>query len=140
MAIKKLFDSNAFFRPEKEIKDWITRSKNYEKEDPNSAHLLEFFSTSKQRTYLVSTPKRMYCILDDSRKDNPHINWSIARNELEKDDKIIMTISTSEKTENTGLVDIGPRHKNWLFTRSLFLQTSIANSIQQLILESATRT
>ncbi|MCH8342956.1 MAG: hypothetical protein IH983_03110 [Planctomycetes bacterium] len=140
MSIKALFDSDAFFRPEKEIKDWIKHSKNYQGENPNSVHLLKFFSTSKQRTYLVATPARMYCILDDSRKDNPHINWSIARNELEKDEKVIMTISTSDKTENTGLVDIGPKHKNWLFTRSLFLQASIANSIQRLILDSATRT
>ena len=60
MSIKALFDSDAFFRPEKEIKDWIKHSKNYQGENPNSVHLLKFFSTSKQRTYLVATPARLH--------------------------------------------------------------------------------
>jgi len=136
MQVKGLFDSDAFFRHEERIKKWIENSKNYADEEPNSAQLLRIFSTSKQRTYLVSTPKRMYCILDDSRKDNPHINWSIARNEVEKDGKVIVPISTSDKTDNTGLVDIGPKHKNWLFTKALFRKTSVVDSIAKLIADS----
>tara|TARA_B100000315_G_C14442213_1_gene525235 strand:+ start:435 stop:845 length:411 start_codon:yes stop_codon:yes gene_type:complete len=133
MKFSNLFDSNAFFRAEKDIKSCIKNSKNYEEEDPMSTNLLLIFSTSKQRTYLVASSKRLYCILDDIRKDVPRINWSLRRNSLKSNGQIIINILSRDKTEKTGLVDIGSNHKNWLFSKKLFERLDIVSSIKNLI-------
>jgi len=120
MRLSDLFDKNAFFKPEIYIKEYIKNSKNYEGESTSNANVLKFFSTSKQRTYLVFTDKKVYCILDDNRKSKPNINWSEKLTEYFKRDNIDKVITTKDKTDNTGLVDFGQKHKNWLFTKSLF--------------------
>jgi hypothetical protein len=134
MRFKKWLDSEAFFRTEDEVRLSIKKSKNYEGEDPSTAQYLIIFKTSKQRTYLVVTTKRLYCIIDDSRKDAPHINWSMEKSSLKDNGQIIINISERDKTEKTGLVDIGPKHKNWLFTKKLFEDKDIVSSIKDLIL------
>ncbi len=133
MKISSLFDKNAFFRSEQEIQSWIKSSKNYKGENPEHTQLLIFFSTSKQRTYLVASQERLYCILDDARKDNPHVNWSMNKEEVMGDDQITLEISTRDKTEKTGLVNFGPKHKNWLYTKSLFVNQDLKASIEHLI-------
>lgn len=133
MKVSKLFDNDAFFRTDAEIKDSIKNSKNYEGEDPNSAKIFMFFSTSKQRTYLVATAVRLYCILDDVRKDSPHINWSMPKKDVKDSDMIKINIASRDKTEKTGLVDIGKKHMNWLYTKKLFPSNSIESSIIEFI-------
>lgn len=136
MKLSELFDINAFFRSETEIKEWIKYSKSYDGEDPQSAELFMFFSTSKQRTYLAATNKRLYCILDDSRKNSPHINWSMSKNDAVDNNGLLFSIKTKDKSKKTGLVDIGEKHKNWLFSKDLFLSTSIEASMEKFIVSS----
>ena len=133
MKISDLFDSDAFFHPEEEIKSWIKSSKNYQGEDPLGAETLLIFSTSKQRTWLVATLEMLYCILDDARKENPHINWSMGKNALIHNGNVTLNVSSRDKTDRTGLVDIGPTHKNWLFTKQLFKGKDIESSIKDLL-------
>ena len=136
MKISKLFDSNAFFRSEEDIKLWIKNSKNYQGEDIRSAEILLIFSTSKQRTYLVATPESLYCILEDVRKSKPHINWSMPKKALISNGEVAISISFRDKSEKTGLVDIGSTHKNWLFTKKLFRDSDIASSIKEFIVRA----
>ncbi len=133
MKTSQLFDDNAFFRSESEIKKCIRSSKNYENEDTSSAKSFLFFSTSKQRTYLVATMERLYCILDDSRKDKPHINWSLPREKVADANGLVFSITSRVKSDKTGLVDIGPQHKNWLFSKKLFQSSSIESSMKEVI-------
>ena len=133
MKVSKLFDNNAFFRTDAEIKESTKNSKNYEGEDPNFAKIFLFFSTSKQRTYLVATAVRLYCIIDDVRKDSPHINWSMPKKDVKDNDTIKIDITSRDKTEKTGIVDIGEKHKNWLYTKKLFPSNSIESSIKEFI-------
>lgn len=140
MKLSELFDKNAFFRSETEIKEHIKNSKNYNNELPGSANLLMFFQTSKQRTYLVATTKRLYCILDDARKDKPHINWSMPMNEVVDNNELLFTLNTKEKSPKTGLIDIGPKHKNWLFSTSLFNKSTVTSTIEKFLLSSMKNT
>lgn len=136
MKLSELFDSNAFFRSDTEIKEWIRESKNYAGEDPILAEAFMFFSTSKQRTYLVTTKNRLYCILDDSRKDHPHINWSIPKDRVMGEDGLMFSIKAKDKSKKTGLVDIGEKHKNWLYSKELFSSSSIESSMEDFIISS----
>lgn len=136
MKLSTFFDNKAFFRSDTEIKQWIRQSKNYDNESLESTSLFMFFSTSKQRTYLVATPKRLYCILDDSRKKSPHLNWSMPVNDVVDGHDLLFTITTKDKSKATGLVDISDKHKNWLFSKDLFASTNIEDSMKTFIVSA----
>jgi hypothetical protein len=136
MRLFELFDDQDSFRSDGEIRKCIEHSKNYEGENPADSKTLLFFKTSKQRTYLVATDSRLYCILDDARKESPHINWSMPKNSLIENGKLIIAIQTRNKTQNTGLVDISNSHKNWLFTKELFSSVGIEERIGDFLLNA----
>ncbi len=64
-----------------DIAGYVVHSKNFRsgEEQLEGAATLLFFQTRKQRTWLVATDQRVYCVLDDRRKPKPHINWAISR-------------------------------------------------------------
>ncbi len=114
---------------------FVKNSKNYDsdKEDLDQADALKIFETSKQRTWLVSTNKRLYNILDDNRKNKPHINWSIPKRNIITDNKISLDIITHDYSEKSGLVDIGSKHEGWFYSKNLFNKSNIKKEIQNLI-------
>ena len=125
MKVSDLFDENAYFTSKSEIRDCIKNSEYYTDEDTRDASLLKFFSTSKQRTYLVITNTRVYCILDDNRKSSPKITWSEPLSDFLNAQNLDEIISIREQTPETGSVDFGTKHKNWCFTKSLFDETNL---------------
>jgi len=131
-----MFQPEHRFRSEREIRGFIIQSKGYQDEDPDRANVLLIFSTSKQRTYLVATELRLYCILDDNRKPEPHVNWSLPRDQVAGDEAPILDLETRDKTDRTGLIDIGGRHKQWLFSRDLFVQQPIETQVADLVTRS----
>ena len=130
MQFLKFFDSSTKFRSLSEVKAAIKKSKNYKNEPIDNAKSLNFFQTSKQKSYLIATEKMVYCVVDDIRKNEPKVNWSektsIFKNKV---------ISTSSKMEKTGLVSFGDNHKNWLYTKSIFSGDIIENEVSKLISE-----
>lgn len=102
------------------------------KEHIEKAQSLLIFQTSKQKTWLVSTKEWLYCILDDIRKENPSIRWSIGKDDLTSGNEIKIIIQTHEKSDDVGLVDIGPK-TGWLYSKDLFVNISIKHSIENLI-------
>ena len=99
---------------------------NPSSESVDEARTLLIFETSKQRTWLVATAIRLYCVLDDVRKDKPRLQWSVLKGEAAH-------IETRSKTDQTGLVDIGTRHRWWLYSKRLFDRKSIEQQISELI-------
>lgn len=74
---------------------------------------LLLFRTRVQRTWIVATNKRLFCVLDDSetRASSRLIQWSLP---LDK----AGSIRVRSHKPRTGLLDIGPR-THWLYSRSL---------------------
>ena len=123
------------FAEQDEICERIKYSRNYEGEDPHTAKTLLLFDTTKQHTWLAATKKRMYCILDDVRKENPRNQWSIPVNELKDNSgEVIVHISSGESRQgkNSGLVHIGQR-RNWLYSKRHFRQRSVEEEVTKLI-------
>lgn len=118
-----------------QIGDAIRQSKNYrqELENGDEPKPLLIFETSKQRTWLVATGQRLYCVLDDVRKERPSVRWSMSKKDLLDGDKFILSLKVRPKTENTGLIDFGPSHKDWLFSHKLFSNLSIEESVEMLV-------
>lgn len=116
-----------------DIINFVIHSKNYSDDDDlKKAKALKIFQTTKQNTWLVSTNIRMYCVLDDNRKDEPRVRWSIQKNNLIYDNKVSIEIRTQNYSEKSGLIDIGQIH-NWLYSKRLFNKIDIETSIQSLI-------
>ncbi len=125
----QLFDKSSDFRSESEIKNLVKKSKNYKNEDVANSKILNFFNTSKQRSYLVTTDEMVYCIVDDSRKNEAKINWSMGKELFAS-----QSITLKDKTVRTGLVNFGEKHKNWLYTKSIFNnEDNMKNSISKLL-------
>ena len=101
----------------------IEHSKNFRpgSERPNDAQALLFFETTKQRTWLVATTARAYCILDDRRKLKPHINWSISRAKIfDAAGQLVLELEASERhrrSSMSGHLHFGPKHRP-LLTKS----------------------
>lgn len=127
------------FKPEENLTRFVTNSKyfNSEVEDVSKAQALKIFETSRQLTWLVSTSERLYCILDDISDDKLHINWSIPKEDITTRDELSIQIKAEDKTEDTGLVDIG-EFRNWLYSKRFFEEEekSIVESVNKLIIDS----
>lgn len=123
------------FYSKNEIIAHVSKSIKFDpaKEDLSKATALLIFRTSNQQTWIVSTHERLYCILDDVRKDEPRINWSDEREKHVDGTSVITEIRTRNKSDSTGLVDIGAYHRNWLYSKNLFGDESIEDSIKKLI-------
>lgn len=114
----------------------IASSKNYQMEleegdDPSS---LLLFESSKQHTWLVATGRRLYCILDDIRNPEPKVNWSISRRALVENGTLKIDLKSREKSSTAGLVDIGLKHQNWLFSKKFFTNKDVADEIRDLVI------
>ena len=123
------------FRSREEIAGYIVNSVNFDRatESPESAKTLLLFQTSKQRTWLVATRERVYCILDDVRKPEPHINWSRPRRQIVADGEVVLDVRPHDRTQKTGLIDFGPEHKRWLYTRDLFEHGDVVSAVREFL-------
>lgn len=131
--VPKLLGRRDFYA-QKDIIRWVTKSKNYnpDKENLDQAKTLNFFHTSKQKAWLILTNERMYCVLDDNRKETPVVKWSIPKSKLIDDNKISINIKIRDHSEKSYMVDIGPI-TGWLFSKKLFTDVDIKRSIEKLI-------
>jgi hypothetical protein len=122
------------FCAQKDIISYVTKSKNYNssKENLDQAKALNFFHTSKQKTWLILTKERMYCVLDDNRKEIPVVRRSIPKSKLIDGDKISIDIKIRDYSEKSYIVDVGSI-TGWLFSKKLFAEVDIKRSIENLI-------
>jgi hypothetical protein len=123
------------FCSEYEIRRRIERSKNFNAncESFENAKSLLIFQTTKQQTWLVSTDLRLYCVLDDRRKPEARLQWSEPKNQLMTDGSYAGSIIVRSKSEKTGLLDIGNKRRGWLFSKRLFYQAGIKESVVELL-------
>jgi hypothetical protein len=104
-------------------------------ESVTTAEPLLIFQTSKQQTWLVATPKRLYCVLDDLGRSFTRVQWSIPRERLVTENKVSVSIASRErreKSERSGLLDID-NHRSWLYSKKLFASESRESQVKRLI-------
>src|SRR5690349_18583697 len=132
MEIRKLFLGRDEFKTAREIIELVGGYHQFdrESEDTNSAQALLIFQISTQQTWLVATRLRLYCVLDDVGKSFTRVQWAIPASELITNNEVTVNITTRDKTDRTGLLNIGERRKNWLFSKKLFASESIEDSIK----------
>ncbi len=97
------------------------------------ANVLKIFETGLQRTWLLSTASNVYCVLDDVRSVEPKLKWHENKSRLATDvaDALEVDYDWSKKS---GKVDIGSKHKGWLFSHELFKDAkSLRSDISPLL-------
>ena len=87
--------------------------------DEDALEILKIFSTSLQQTWLVATPKRIYCVLDDIEKKESVeiIKWHMTKLEFIAK---FNTIKVRNKSDRTGIIDFTDKHQAWLYSKNLF--------------------
>lgn len=123
MKLSQLFDDQGSFHGQVEILEKIAQSANFQSdiESISDDPMLLLFKTSKQQTWLVATSKRLYCLLDDARTGELKLVWSMSKSSLvDENDSLVKFSTRQEYKANTGLIDFGPKHKNWLYSKALF--------------------
>ena len=139
MSSSSFFSARIQLKTESDIKESIKRSKDFnsEAEAPEMSHALLYFTTSKQQTWLVATSERLYCILDDVKEAEPSIKWSMAKVELVEGITVKLKIDTRARkwrpNSPHGIVNFGPNHKDWLYTKRLFYNNTIEDRVKFLI-------
>lgn len=128
LIVRDILGRRDYYSRDKIIQ-FVKNSKKFDStlEELDQSAALLIFQTSKQQTWLVSTKKRLYCILDDNRETEPHINWSIS-NDL----KFEINVRDYPEEKSIGLIEIGEK-KNWLYSKKLFKKQDIKTSIFLLI-------
>lgn len=135
MDFINLFDFSSSFHAKDELLDLIKKSDKYGGENICNAQLINFFKTSKQRSYLVVSDKFIYCILDNSKKEGLQLRWVQSVNDFTDNDNAkgkVVTIEDTPPKENTGLVHFG-FHSNWYYTKNLFKEKSIQDTLKEAI-------
>jgi hypothetical protein len=128
MVVSDLLGFRPFATPE-EIKEQVSRLGRHDTdEDFKSARTLLILSTSKQQTWLIATNKNLYLVLDDIRKDDPKVQWSVDIKEAKS-----TKIEAHDYKKQSGLIDLGPKHQYWLYTKRFFQNEDIVNAIRRFI-------
>lgn len=111
------------------LSNLITESDLIQK-DEKVVDMLLLFETRKQHTWIISTNRQLFCVLDDenTRSSGRMIQWKML---LSQADPIRARISA----KGNPVVDIGER-KSWLYSRDLYpTEEELENRIKRLIKE-----
>jgi hypothetical protein len=124
--VLNLFDLRPFADRET-ILQLIATDKRY---DPNREQLdqlreLLIFATSSQQTWLVFSPLRVYCVLDNRELEKPTLRWS-----MPLQDFLETPIKVRDHSAASGILDIGNR-KDWLFSKRLFREKNIGEVVRE---------
>jgi hypothetical protein len=90
-------------------------------EDISAAEALVIFETTQQKTWLIVTNKKMYCILDDVDKDTIEVRWKMTKEEIADGKQIKIPFKFYPNFKDTvGKIDFGNLHRGWLYSKKLF--------------------
>ncbi|HLG54134.1 MAG TPA: hypothetical protein VI485_02310 [Vicinamibacterales bacterium] len=139
MDIRSFLLGRGDFKSVDQIIDLVRSHARFEpaREEKSSAEALLIFQTSKQQTWLVATPRGLYCVLDDLNKGSTRVQWAIPSTELISDGTVTAKTSARDKSERTGLLDVNGR-RDWLFSKKLFAAKRIEASVRDLISKAMT--
>jgi len=120
------------------IADSVRQNAIFEQaESLSSNDRLLIFDTRLQRTWLLASNRRLYCVLDDVRKEKPGVQWTMLREELVSENEVSVYLQVREqkkgKSEKTGVLAIGSRPRSWLYSKWLFQKGSLEQQVRELI-------
>lgn len=134
MKLRDLYSGQRPFSNDEEIISTVKRSKYFDsgEEDLSKARKIQLLDTSKQRTYLISTGKRIYKVLDDRRSERPKITWSRKIDKVFEGRDLKATLETrNERTYNLSFNALPDRMN--LVSKELFANIEFKDAVAKLI-------
>lgn len=138
--INKILGYRDFSKLE-DIKNYINSAYSLDSEENiNNAEGLILFQTSRQKTWLIASEKKLFCVLDDIENDSFEVRWQMDKFDLIKEQGLSLEINTNPNySPSTGSVDLGNNHKEWLYSKKLYRsEAELKSSISKLILNKMT--
>ncbi len=133
MKIADLYNGYRPFSDDAKIISAVKRSKYFDEavEDISKAMMVQLFNTRTQRTYLVSTGRRVYKILDDRRSKRPKISWSRRTDKVFDGSKLRATLRPHTELTDKLVLEAVPERKN-LVSKNLFANIDFEDEIAKL--------
>ncbi len=119
------------FLKQEQIKEFISsKFFLYQDESIINAEVLLFFETTRQKTWLIATDRRLFCVLDDIDKESCEVRWFLTKDQLIYENKVNLDIKINPNyKESIGLVDFGKNHAGWLYSKKIFPSKDRLNKI-----------
>ena len=124
------------FHKRNEIIEFIKNKFNpTDKEKIESSEEIILFRTSRQQTWLIVSNTTVYCILDDKEKKSILFKWKMNKEELiDSVGNFNLNISTGDYKGNTGTINFGEQHKDWLYSKKLFQnEKDLINNFKNMV-------
>lgn len=122
------------------LQDLRRRIANEESNTIENVNEMLLFESNVQKTWLICTNHALYCALDDIRRDESTIRWKLSKSSIVRGNTIFLNLSIKDdwkKPTKYGRIDFGSKHKDWLYSKSLYSRPVILQSIfQELIIVS----
>nr|VFK27903.1 MAG: hypothetical protein BECKMB1821G_GA0114241_103128 [Candidatus Kentron sp. MB]VFK31789.1 MAG: hypothetical protein BECKMB1821I_GA0114274_10277 [Candidatus Kentron sp. MB]VFK75564.1 MAG: hypothetical protein BECKMB1821H_GA0114242_10267 [Candidatus Kentron sp. MB] len=133
VRLRELYKGYRPFSDEVSVISTVKSAKAFdaEREDISKAKKVQLLSTLKQRTYLVSTGKRIYKILDDRRLKRPKVVWSRRVDELFKDHNLEATLVSRNEDIFNLVINAAPDKRN-LVSKDLFANIDFNEAVARL--------
>lgn len=134
MKLSDLYSGQRPFSNDKEIISTVKRSKyfNADEENLSRAKKIQLLDTSRQRTYLISTGKRIYKVLDDRRSDRPKLTWSRTIDKVFMGGQLKATLESRNERSYNLVFDASPDRMN-LVSKKLFANIEFEDAVAKLI-------
>ena len=120
------------FSNQQSITDAIKKSPKFTPEESALKSLL-VFENDTQKAWLIFTPLRMYYVLDDTEKETPDTLWARDTDKMSINDRISLHIKTKDISKTTGTVHFGNMNKGFMYTKSLFKNSTIDGEIYRYL-------
>jgi hypothetical protein len=89
-------------------------------------HVKCIFATDEQQTWLIADPFLVHCVLDDRRWQEPRLQWRRRPTDC-------LPVQAGEyETDDVGTLQFGIMTKKWLYSRFLFADQPVAETITGL--------
>lgn len=134
--INKILGYRDFSKLE-DIKNYIASNYSLEPgENILTAEGIIIFQTSRQKTWLIASEKKLFCVLDDIENDSFEVRWQMSKTDLFQGRNLNFEVKVNPNySPTTGSVDLGNNHKEWLYSKKLYRsEAELKNSISDLIL------
>lgn len=134
MKLADLYSGERPFSSDEKITSTVKWSKyfNANDEDLTKAKKIQLLDTSKQRTYLISTKKRIYKVLDDRRSDRPKIKWSREIGKVFEGKTFKASLEPHSERSFNLVFNVSPERQN-LVSKKLFANIDFDKAISKLI-------
>lgn len=136
MRLSSFFKAPRPFVSITDLKFTLSELDHPQNEDFERAEALLIFESARQKTWLIATNLRLYCLFDIAAEERPRVKWKIDKSHLVSDDDgVIVKLSLRESTRRTGFIQINDKNPR-KYSKLLFTMAPITRAIRIMLMKA----